>query len=92
MNAGTLHAPSTSKPFWIDEVLNMYWSTPAMSNKKQDFQHPLVEDPYLVEGINHPLNGIYRDEVSSPLGKEVSLRRKQPKHRNDDDTLSKLRY
>lgn len=55
----------------------MYWSTPAMISKKRDFEHPPVEDCYLVEGINHPLNGIYRNEVSSDIGKEISLRKKQ---------------
>ncbi len=67
----------------------MYWSTPAMTSKKRDFEHPPVEDCYLVEGINHPLNGIYRDEVSSDMGKEVSLRGKQPKKIDSKDSLNK---
>jgi len=66
----------------------MYWSTPVMISKKRDCEHPPVEDCYLVEGINHPLNGIYRDEVSADLGNEISLRKKHSKKSDSKYTVN----
>jgi len=59
-----------------------------MATNKRNFEHPPVEDSYLVEGINHPLNGIYRDEVSADIGKEVSLLKKQAKRSDTNATIN----